>query len=36
VERMEIVMGFRGMGFLVRVKWCGENGNYLQSFCLKF
>jgi hypothetical protein len=27
VERMEIVMGFRRMGFVVRVRRCGENGN---------
>jgi hypothetical protein len=27
VERMEIVMGFRGMGFVVHVRRCGENGN---------
>jgi hypothetical protein len=27
VERMEIVMGFRGMGFVVPVRGCGENGN---------
>jgi hypothetical protein len=27
VEGMEIVMGFRGMGFVLRVRRCGENGN---------
>jgi hypothetical protein len=27
VEGMEIVMGFRGIGFVVRVRRCGENGN---------
>jgi hypothetical protein len=35
VERMRIVMGFRGMGFVVRVRRCGENGNYPQNLCLK-
>jgi hypothetical protein len=27
VEKMEIVMSFRGMGSVVRVRRCGENGN---------
>jgi hypothetical protein len=27
VERMKMVMGFRGIGFVVRVKLCGENEN---------
>jgi hypothetical protein len=27
VEGMEIVMGFRRMGFVVRVSRCGENEN---------
>jgi hypothetical protein len=26
VERMEIVMSFREMGFVVYVRRCGENG----------
>jgi hypothetical protein len=33
---MEIVMGFRGMGFVVRVRRCGENENCYEFWGMGF